>query len=305
MKKRLIALLLLLVLVVPCVSASAVTWYRLKSSSRLFYLPDYNQRVLDTYRADWALTVDHHVNKSWSYIVFSNSREGYVERSHLAYSKSYSAWIKKDDTPLKHGPAYSFATNAFLAQGDKVTVLTHGRSYDYVKTSVGYGYVANSQLSKKKVKASGSTSSATYKAWVVSKGGTVGLRKSASYSNDAVIKKYQPGTELTVTKYGASFCQVKMADGKTGFMRTEYISKNKPAPVPTPAVTPVLTPYTTTCKSESGKKARLYQGCGLGWSSVVLADGTTVDVLEQAKDIYWVKVEVNGTTGYMRKQNLN
>ena len=43
MKKRLVAFLLILVILVPCV-ASAETWYRLKEQKRLWNLPNYDSK---------------------------------------------------------------------------------------------------------------------------------------------------------------------------------------------------------------------------------------------------------------------
>ncbi len=79
MKKRLIAFLLILVILVPCV-ASAETWYRLKEQKRLWNLPNYDSKVMDTYRADWALSVNSSVDKTWSAITFSNGVSGYLEK---------------------------------------------------------------------------------------------------------------------------------------------------------------------------------------------------------------------------------
>ena len=312
MKKRFVAFLLVLVMLVPCVAASAATYYRLKGRSRLFYLPDYNSKALDSYRTDWALTVNKNVDKNWASITFTNGRTGYIERSKLVRCSSYTAWVTKNDTPMRHGPDYSFANVGTLNRGDKVTVLTHGSSYDYVKTSGGsYGYVANNALSKKKVtKDKGSSSkSGSYTAWVVSNGGQVGLRSSASGSNNVVFAKYWPGTKVTVLEYGSEFSYIKIdGDGNTGYMRSKYISKNEPAPIPadpTP-VTPTFTPYTTTACSSGGNSPRLYQGEGLGWSSVKLTVGTTVNVVAKGKDPYWVKVELNdGRKGYMPLKFLN
>ena len=313
MKKRFVAFLLVLVLLVPCAVASAATWYRLKSSVKLRYLPDYNSEVLDVYRTDWALTINKTVDKNWASITFSNGRVGYIERSKYVHVNSYSAWVTKNDISLRHGPDYSFATIGTLNQGDKVTVLTHGSNYDYVKTSSGnYGYVANNVLSKKKVnppKASSEKKSGSYTAWVVSRGGTVGLRSSASGSDNVVFAKYSPGTKLTVLEYGSQFCYVTVVgDGNTGYMRTKYISKNEPAPIveESKPVTPTFSPYTTTTCSSGGNSPRLYQGEGLGWSSVKLAEGTTVNVVAKGTDPYWVKVELDdGRKGYMPLKFLN
>ncbi|MBR6966534.1 MAG: hypothetical protein IKH81_05570 [Clostridia bacterium] len=311
MKRRLVSLLLALVLLIPC-AASAVTYYHINTGSvRLWYLPDYNAKVLDSYRQDWALTIDQTVEKTWASITFSNGRSGYVEKKYLTRDRSYAAWITQDNTKLKHGPGYVFKNEGSLDRGARVTVLTHGRGFDYVRAADGTcGYVSNNLLSKKKVNPTPapapSEKDVNYPAWVVSQGGSVGLRTAASRSNDVVFGKYPPGTEVTVLKELENFVYVVVSDGNVGYMRKEYVSKYKPAPVPTEPPAPVFNPYTTTAKNDaSGKGPRLYQGEGLGWSSVRLDVGTVVNVTAKGKDPYWVKVEVDGSKGYMPLKFLN
>ena len=141
--------------------------------------------MLDSYRKDWALTIDERYG-SWVYVTFTNGKDGYVLSKYLKSTKSYTAWINSDDVALRYGPDYSFKTLGTLAKGAKVTVLSHGSKYDYVSSTVGRGYVRNSALSKKKVKASGKASTSntiaspnsSYDAYVVNPNNrTVNLRK--------------------------------------------------------------------------------------------------------------------------------
>ena len=309
MKKRIVALILVLVLLVPCALASAEVYYRLKERAKLRQLPNYDCVVLDSYRTDWALTVNSIVDKNWASITFSNGKVGYMERTHFVRCSSFTAWITKDETKLLHGPDYTFKKIGTLNKGDKVTVLTSGSGYSYVRTSQGNGYVPSKLLSKKKVSPSPkptTPSPVSYAAYVTSKGGTVGLRSKPSGSNDVVFMNVPYGTSITVLTYDKNFCYVSV-DGTEGYMRTKYISKNQPAPLPTadPTAAP-FTPYTTTAKADSkGNLPRSYQGEGLGWSNTKVEVGTTVDVIAKGKDPYWVKVVVNGSTRWMPLKFLN
>ena len=309
MKKRIVALILALILLVPCALASAEVFYRLKDRAKLRQLPNYDCVVLDSYRADWALTINSKVDKNWVSITFSNGKVGYIEKNHLVRCSSHSAWVTKDETKLLHGPDYNFSKVGTLNKGDKVTVLTSGGSYSYVKTSQGNGYVPTKLLSKKKVAPSPSPTTpgtVSYDAYVTSKGGTVGLRSQPSGSKDVVIMDVPYATPITVLKYDNSFCYVSVG-GTEGYMRTKYISKNQPAPLPTakPTAAPFV-PYTTTAKADSkGNLPRSYQGEGLGWSNSKVEVGTTVDVIAKGKDPYWVKVVVNGSTRWMPLKFLN
>ena len=302
MKKRLVSFLLVLILLVPCV-ASAATWYRLNTSSlRLWSEANYKSRVLDSYRQDWALNINKAVNSTWANVTFSNGVSGYLERKFLVRCNSYGAWVTKDKTAMKHGPGYSFATVDTLSRGDKVTVLTHGSSFDYVKSGESYGYVANASLSKKKVTATSSGSgmkSVNYTAWVTSNGGVVGLRSMPSSSNEVIFARYTPGTKVTVTGEGSDFCYVTIGS-ESGYMRTKYLTKKKPATAST------FTPYTAVVVlGKDEKKAPVYQGEGLGWSiSMKLDAGATVEVVANGTDKYWVKVNINGHNYYMQKKYL-
>ena len=122
MKKRLIALLLVLALLIPVGVASAATWYRVNTSSlKVRYLPDDSANVLGSYRKDYACTVSS-TKDGWSYVTFSNGTEGYVLAKYITKASSYKAWVTKDDTSMRKGPDGNFSAVATLAKGTKVTV---------------------------------------------------------------------------------------------------------------------------------------------------------------------------------------
>ena len=305
MKKRLVALLLVLVLIVPCAFASGEVYYRLKKSAKVWQFPNYKSKVIDTYKQDWALTITKKVDKTWAKVLFTNGQDGYIERSLLKRCTSSAAWVSKDDIKVRRGPNYTYATLYTVSRGDKVTVITSGAAYSYIKTDAGYGYIEKGALSSKQIKGSGS-SGPTYKdvnytAWVVSNGGKVGLRTKASTDNSSkLIASYKPCTQVTVLKEGKSFCYVSV-DGKEGWMKTQYLSKNEPASIPTKAPAPEFSPYTATVTpKKAGAKVKLHIGEGAGWGvKAWLEEGTVVKVVKKGKDPYWVKVEVNGTSGWM------
>ena len=316
MKKRIVALLLVLVLVVPCAMAAGEVYYRLKKTAKVWQFPNYESVSIASYRSDWVLTINKSIDKKWAYVTFTNGQDGYLEKGLYVRCKTSTAWVKSDKIKVRKGPNYSYATLYTVNKGDKVTVYSTGGSYSYIKTSAGTGYIESRALSKKKVKPSGNASSdadtadevmkdVSYTAWVTSKGGKVGLRSKASGSNDVVFAKYKPGTKIQVTKEGKNFCYVSV-DGKEGYMRTKYISKYEPATIPTSPTKAPFTPYSTVASpAKEGEKVKIYQGEGLGWSVLMRVEaGTPVDVIKEGKDPYWVKVKVNGKTGYVQKKFL-
>ena len=305
MKKRLIALLLVLVLLIPAGIASAATYYRVNTTSLVVRMqPDTSAKVLATYRRDSACTVSKKEN-GWSYVTFVTGTAGWVQSKYLSKGSSYAAWVAYDNTQLRP-KANGSGSRAALAKGTKVTVLSHGSSYDYVKAgSFGYGYIINSRLSKKQVKASGSASSSTsgggnYDAWVLIAGNrTVNLYSSAS-SESAKIASYKAGTKVYVISHGSKYDKVTV-DGNTGYMLTAYLNRSEPAPTETPGSgsgSSSSTGYTAYAVSRNKKSVHLRKGAGKGYAVLVnVPYGAPVLVLKHNSK--WDQVQYNGKKGYI------
>ena len=305
MKKRLIALLLVLAMLIPAGIASAASWYRVNTTSlKVRYMPSESAKVLGSYRRDYAATIQS-TKDGWSYVKFSNGFTGYVQTKYLSKASSYSAWIASDNTSLRKGPDGGFAASATLARGTKVTVLSHGAKYDYVNAgSFGYGYVVNSLLSKKKVSASGNASKSNevsgggYDAWVLNSGyRTVNLRKDPS-TNSPVIKSYATGTKAYVIASGSEWSKVKIGSN-TGWMMTRFLSTSEPAETatPKPASTGSST-YTAYVVSANRKAVNVRRGGAKGYSVAFKVNhGAAVKVLKHGTS--WDKIEYNGQTGYI------
>ena len=306
MKKRLIALLLVLTMLLPAAVASAATWYRVNTTSlKVRYLPDDNAKVLGSYRRDYAATVSS-TKDGWSYVTFSNGVEGYVQSKYITKASSYKAWVTRDDTALRKGPDGNFSAIANLARGTKVTVLTHGSKYDYVSAGdLGSGYIMNGLLSKKKVAASGKASTTTnvtggdYTAYVFnSNNGKVNLRQSAS-TKSPVIAQYPTGTQVYVVYHSVEWDKIQV-DGKEGWMMTRFLSTAVPAP------TPVVNPdepvpdgtYTAYVVSGNKKQVHVRKGNSKGYTVLFnVPYGAPVTVLKH--DTKWDYIQYNGKKGYM------
>ena len=214
--KKLIALILALALLLPVGSALAVQHYRVNTSwLRAREKPSYTARVLDSYRRDFAVTISQKVGDGWAKVRFRPGGEAvYVQTKYLALCTSYTAYVSTDDTLLRYGPATSFAAIGKLYRGAQVTVLTHGRNYDYVSTSKGKGYIRNAYLTTKKP--AGKTAFIKNPA-----NRTVNLRKGPG-KQYKVLAEYRPGTKITLLSYGSDWCKVSVG-GKTGYIMTKYI----------------------------------------------------------------------------------
>lgn len=314
MKKRLIALLLVAVLLIPAGIASAATWYRVNTSSvKVRFLNSESANVLASYRRDYAATVNKFTDDGWAYVTFSNGFQGYVQKKYLTKGKSYGAWVAYDDTALRVKPEGTGSAKATLAKGTKVTVLTHGSNYDYVSVKdFGTGYIVNSRLSKKKVAASGSESKSTaetgggYYAWVNIAGGrTVNLRNNPS-ENAPVIKTYGTGTKVYVVEHSNTWDKVQV-DGQTGWIKTQFLFTNEPAPTATPA--PSGQPggggngYTAYVYTGNKKPVNARKGNSTNYSvQFKVPYGAPVLVLKHEKT--WDYIQYNGKKGYVQNKYL-
>ena len=304
MKKRLVALLLVLVLLIPAGLASAATRYRVNTTNlQVRMQPSESAKVLATYRKDSVATVSS-IKDGWAYATFYNGTQGYVQSKYLSKSSSYSAWVAYDDTQLRPKPDGS-GSLASLAKGTKVSVLSHGANYDYVKAGdFGTGYIVNSRLSKKKVAASGNASQSNvatggnYNAWVLIAGGrTVNLYSSASTSS-AKIASYGTATKVYVISHGSKFDKVEV-DGHTGYMLTAYLNASEPAPTATPGGgTPPSTGYTAYVISGNKKAVNVRRGNSKNYSvTFKVPYGAPVKVLKHEKK--WDYIQYNGKKGYI------
>ena len=309
MKKRLIALLLVIALLIPAGIASAATWYRVNTSSlKVRIMPGENSKVLESYRRDYACTISSTKN-GWSYVTFSNGFQGYVQTKYLSKGSSYKAWVSSDDTKLRAKPSGDGSVKATLAKGTKVTVLTHGSSYDYVSAgNFGTGYIVNSLLSKKQVKPSGSTSTTTavtggnYDAWIMSTG-KVNLRSSPS-QNAPVIAQYSPATKVHVISKGATWSNVQI-DGNTGWMMTKFLTTSEPAPtvVPSSGGSSSSSGYTAYVVSANKKSVHVRRGNSTNYAVLFnVPYGAPVTVLKH--NTKWDYIQYNGKKGYIQNSFL-
>ena len=311
MKKRLIALLLVLVLLIPAEIAFAATYYRVNTTSlQVRMQPSESSTVLASYRKDSAATIKS-TKDGWSYVRFYNGTEGYVRTRYLSKASSYAAWVAYDGTSLRAKPVGTAAATATLAKGTKVTVLSHGASYDYVKAgSFGYGYIVNSRLSKKKVKASGNASTSNqatggnYDAWVlIASGHTVNLYQSASTGSPR-ISKHGAGTKVHVIQHGSEWDKVSVG-GNTGWMLTKYLNTSAPAPTTTPGGNQQQNNngYTAYVVTANKKSVNVRKGNSKNYTVLFKVPyGAPVKVLKH--NAKWDYIQYNGRKGYVENTFL-
>ena len=215
--KRRALTILMCVLLALLPAAEAFAYWRVNTTwLKAHEKPDYSAKVADSYRRDFAVMILSNGKGGWSRVRFMPSgNTAYVQKKYLQPCKSYSAFISKDSTLLRTGPATSFSARAKLDKGTKVTVLTHGSAFDYVSTPKGKGYVRNTCLT---------TSSPGGRSAHIKnpRNKTVNLRKGPG-KNYKVIAEYRPGTKITILQKGKAWSKVSVR-GRTGYIMTKYIA---------------------------------------------------------------------------------
>ncbi len=328
MKKRVVFLLLVLVMVAVVGVASAATYYHVNTSwLKLRDDPSTSGTVLDSYREDFAATIVRKVNGTWSLIKFTNGRQGYAMTSYLTPTKkAYTAWVTADKTYMRTGPSTTFDSTYTLNKGSKVTVLSHGRSFDYVRSGSAYGYVRNNYLSTKSVKSDGS---ATAPQPVTKKGSkTLSGTVYVTSPNHGYVNVHNgPGmgyANAYTVKYGVAVQVVAKVDdswykisrnGTEGFILGKFLTSSRPADAPDETAqadssdesesvssAPATSyPFTGTITCAAGEKVNLRGGPGTGHAHRARLDpGTEVTVVGSSGD--WYKVTINGTEGYIMKK---
>ena len=313
MKKRsLILILMVLSLLLPLTSSSAATYYYVSgtSSVKLRESPSTNAAVKDSYRADFTVITYKKYDATWAYVHFSNGEAGYVMRKYLKASSTSTAYVTKDDTALRSGPATSFEKTSTLYQGDKVRVLTSGSTWSYVSGSAGTGYVKKSLLSSQSVPKSGNAGT-PYKAYVVNANGrTVNVRRGPG-TNNPVDGELAPGTEITVEHVNGSWSQI--TGPVSGWMMNRYISKTEPEPTPTlePGTTPTPTKNPEAGKvryltAKSGSTVNIRRGPSeKGYAvAIALPIGTKVTLISSENGWSKIKSDKMVGSGYVKNQFL-
>ena len=218
--RRLTAVLLALILLLPFGSALAVRYYRVNTS----WLKAHNDikdsaKVVASYQRDSAVTIAKRYGSEWAKVRFRPGGPAvFVRTKYLTACSSYTAYISKDSTALLAGPSNANKRLGTLNKGVKVTVLTHGSAFDYVSSPKGKGYVRNTHLTT--AKPSGQTAFIKN-----SRNRTVNLR-SGPGTKYKVLAEYRPGTKVKLLKYGSTWCKVSVK-GKTGYIKTIFIKYAK------------------------------------------------------------------------------
>jgi len=215
-KKHLSALAVLVLMLLHLGAASA-SYYRVNTGwLKAHRAPRYSAIVVDSYRRDFTCTILATRKGGWAKVRFlPGGHVAWVQKKYLESASGYTAYVSRDGTLLRSGPAASFKAGGKMDRGTKVTVLSHGSAFDYVSTPRGKGYIRNSCLTKDRP--AGRTAYIKNPARR-----TVNLRRGPG-KNYKVLAEYRPGTKVTLLYRGSAWSRVSVG-GRTGYIMTRYIS---------------------------------------------------------------------------------
>ena len=133
----------------------------------------------------------------------------------------YTLYIKANNLNLRSLPTTSSDVVTELKFGDKVRAIGENDEWMKVTFDGKTGYLKAEYTSKSMVFES-------VKEIVYIDAGKVNLRQGPSTQDDIIVK-LERNAKLTRTGVGEGWSKVKMADGKTGYVASDFLTKNAPA----------------------------------------------------------------------------
>lgn len=296
--KRVLAMCLVVLLVVGCMSigeAKASSYGTVKGGwLKLRAAASKSAAVLDSYYTGTQVEILGSYGE-WYYVYTSNGKYGYMLGEFLSVNGGGSSalsgtmYVTSENgkgVKLRTGPDTSYHVIGTYDVGTKVTVISAGSQWHYVKINGTYGYMmAKFLTSSKPVLPSIPSKPVSSTVSVVSKNGkSVNLRLGAG-KGYAVIGSYSVGTKVSVLGFGREWCQVQV-NGRTGYMMTEFLSG-----------------LSAKVHSSNGGAVAMRSGAGKSYTKLTSWPvGTAVTVLQYGSE--WSYIRVNGWTGYMMTKFL-
>ncbi|MGG0409207.1 SH3 domain-containing protein [Peribacillus simplex] len=247
--------------------------------------------------------------------VKANGKEGYVSTKYLSSMKpgSRSTAVTPEKTTTKYVNVSTGSLNmrksgkatasiiTKLTRGTQVTVYSESNGWAKVKANGKDGYVSTKYLSTAKP-GSGSTAVTTEKTvtnYVNVSSGTLNMRKSGSESA-SIVAKLSRGTEVTVYSESKGWAKIK-ANGKGGYVSTDYLSTTKPGTDSKPSIPEkTTTNYVNVSTGSLNMRNKPSESASI---IVKLARGVEVEVISESNG--WSKVKAYGGEGYVSTQYLS
>lgn len=316
MKKWTIVLISLLLLCL-CAAASADTYATVHNTSSLNVRsgPGANYEWLGSVgRGGWVRVLGQSGN--WYQVeLLDKEVTGFMSKTYLKTFEGGYAGISNVATVsnpvptqwlnLRSAPSFEAEVLAIFYNGAQCTVLNRLDGWYHVAIEKNgqmlYGYFRSEYL-----KVGGGTANADYTVSTAN-GGWLNVRSGPSYQA-GVITTIPNGTPVSVVLEGKDFFQI-MHNGVTGFVDSDFLKKGNGywnggyvAPTVPPAY---ATGNAVVQTGNSGKLNLRSQAYSNAKIIGRYANGTGVTVLEGGSVWCYVRVNADGTEGYMMTKHLN
>lgn len=232
--------------------------------------------------------------EQWTKVkVARTGKTGYIKNKYISLSGSagVTVYVSKNGGSLnvRSGPGTAFGIAGYVVHGEPITVIERGTTWSKITVlrTGKTGYIKTQYLTgTAPAPAPEITLPASYDmASVMTRTafGEVNLRTGAGTGYDSVAKLGR-GAKLAVTGKTGDWYRAQTADGRTGYIRKDYVS------------------FGVTCATTGEVNFR--KGPGTSYSIMrELKTGTSVIV--HSVDGKWAKVTQGGQTGYLHTSYLN
>ena len=259
--KRLIsvslALMLFLTMIIPAASAAPTStvyvkggWLRMRSA------PSFDAPTIASFYTGTPLT---YLGSSgyWYYLRAASGMTGYMYSTYLTTTPpggggsvvpqpsggTGTAYIYSGngrDVNLRSGPGMNYGVIGTYSVGTRVTILSRGTYWHYIKAGVQTGYMMAKYLQTSSPSGGGSGSvlppsyNVNYTAWVwAANGKPVYLRRGPGKGYSA-IRLYPVGTQVTVLNHSSVWDYIRVGTDM-GYMMNQYlVTGYTPSPQPQP-----------------------------------------------------------------------
>ena len=253
-----LALMLFLTLTLPAASAAPTStvyvqggWLRMRRS------PSFDAPTIASFYTGTPLT---YLGSSgyWYYVRAASGMTGYMYSSYLTTTPpggggsvapqpsggtgaAYIYSANGRDVNLRSGPGMNYGVIGTYSVGTKVTILSRGTYWHYIKAGVQTGYMMAKYLHTQSGGGSGGSGgitppsyNANYTAWVwAAHGKPVYLRRGPGKAYGA-IRLYPVGTQVTVLSHNAVWDYIRVG-ADMGYMMNQYlVTGYTPSPQPQP-----------------------------------------------------------------------
>ncbi len=240
-------------------------------------------------------------NDNWYKIkLLSNSKTGYVHKDYVKSATTTTGYVNSSDVNLRSGAGTNYSVVTTMSKNTKFTYIStslYSSNWYHIMLSNGKtGYIYKSYATKDSTTSTSATttsaSSSTVTGYV--NASDVNLRSGAgtSYSVVTTMSKNTQFTFISTSLYNSNWYNIKLSNGKTGYIYKTYATKNTTT-TSTTTTTAATTAATTATTTGTLKITDTSETIYVGNKYVLYATGAT-SVSWSSSDTSVATVDSNG-----------